>query len=98
MAVDYRDEKPFDDSEHTMEEIAEAIRHKMYGKDVREAIAQGFELMYKKINSITTKKGRTTNNASLERRLNARLDRITMGTDSKAVNDAVEKALRERGM
>lgn len=52
MAVSYRDDTPFDDSDHTMKQIAEAIRHKKYGKDVREAIAQGFELLNKKQDKI----------------------------------------------
>lgn len=43
VAVDYRDETAFGDGNHNMAEIAEAVRHKKYGKDVREAIAQGFD-------------------------------------------------------
>ena len=43
---DYRDETSFEPDNHTMDEIAEAIRHKKYGAYVREAIAEGFELIY----------------------------------------------------
>lgn len=43
MTVEYRDETPFTDGEHTNAEIVSAIRTKKYGKDVREAIAQSLE-------------------------------------------------------
>lgn len=43
MATDYRDESEFASKDHSIAEIAGAIRHKKYGRDVREAIAQGFE-------------------------------------------------------
>lgn len=41
MASETYDYDPFDNTEHSMKQIADAIRHKGYGKDVREAIAQG---------------------------------------------------------
>lgn len=40
MAVEYRDETPFTGDNHTPTELANAIRTKKYGKDVREPIAQ----------------------------------------------------------
>ncbi|WP_187402862.1 hypothetical protein [Limosilactobacillus reuteri] len=43
MASETYDYEPFDNTDHTMKQIADAIRHKGYGKDVREAIAQGME-------------------------------------------------------
>lgn len=43
MTVEYRDETPFTDDEHTTSEISRAIRSKKYGVDVREAIAQGID-------------------------------------------------------
>ena len=43
MVVEYRDETPFSDDEHTTSEISRAIRSKKYGVDVREAIAQGID-------------------------------------------------------
>lgn len=43
MVVEYRDETPFTDDEHTTSEISRAIRFKKYGVDVREAIAQGID-------------------------------------------------------
>ena len=39
----YRDEATFSTDEHTISEISRAIRTKMYGIDVREAIAQGID-------------------------------------------------------
>lgn len=101
MAVSYRDNTSFDDSDHTMKQIAEAIRHKMYGVDVREAIAQGFELMYKKIDELEgDDDGTDAKNelAQLEKRLNARIDRITMGTDDTAIRNVVEAILKEKGV
>lgn len=45
--VDYRDSTPFDDTKlNSITEISKGIRHKLYGKDVREAIAQGIERTY----------------------------------------------------
>ncbi|AMS07700.1 hypothetical protein AYI71_02090 [Limosilactobacillus oris] len=101
VAVSYRDNTSFDDSDHTMKQIAEAIRHKMYGVDVREAIAQGFELMYKKIAELEgDDDGTDAKNelAQLEKRLNARIDRITMGTDDTAIRNVVEAILKEKGV
>lgn len=101
MAVSYRDNTSFDDSDHTMKQIAEAIRHKMYGVDVREAIAQGFELMYKKIAELEgDDDGTDAKNelAQLEKRLNARIDRITVGTDDTAIRNVVEAILKEKGV
>lgn len=43
MASETYDYEPFGNTEHSMKQIADAIRHKGYGKDVREAIAQGME-------------------------------------------------------
>lgn len=45
MAVNYRDNTPFEGDNHTVGELAEAIRTKMYGVDVREPIAQAVEKM-----------------------------------------------------
>lgn len=100
MAVSYRDDTPFDDSDHTMEQIAEAIRHKMYGVDVREAIAQGLELMYKKIAELEDDDGTDAKDelAQLEKRLNARIDHITMGTDDTTIRNVVEEILKGKGI
>lgn len=52
MASETYDYESFDNTDHTMKQIADAIRHKGYGKDVREAIAQGFENLDKHLSSI----------------------------------------------
>lgn len=46
MTVEYRDEAPFTNDLHTLQQIADALRHKKFGKDVREAIAQAVEKLY----------------------------------------------------
>lgn len=43
---EYRDETPFTNDLHTLQQIADALRHKKFGKDVREAIAQAVEKLY----------------------------------------------------
>lgn len=52
VANETYDYEPFSETDHSMKEIADAIRHKGYGKDVREAIAQGFENLDKHLSSI----------------------------------------------
>lgn len=52
VASETYDYEPFDNTDHTMKQIADAIRHKGYGKDVREAIAQGFENLDKHLSNI----------------------------------------------
>lgn len=47
-AVDYRDPTPFDNSKlQSLSDISKAIRHKTYGEDTREAIAQQGEALAK---------------------------------------------------
>ena len=62
MASETYDYEPFDNTDHTMKQIADAIRHKGYGKDVREAIAQGMESydrtsgeLFKRMNKVEEK-------------------------------------------
>lgn len=55
VASETYDYEPFDNTDHTMKQIADAIRHKGYGKDVREAIAQGFEKIDSDLARITLK-------------------------------------------
>lgn len=52
VASETYDYEPFNKTEHSMKQIADAIRHKGYGKDVREAIAEGFEYLDKRFDSI----------------------------------------------
>lgn len=48
--VEYNDPTPFDNSKlQSISEISKALRHKMYGKDVREPIAQQGEALVKLI-------------------------------------------------
>ena len=46
MNVEYRDESKFSNELHSVSQIADALRHKKFGKDVREAIAQAVEKLY----------------------------------------------------
>ena len=46
MTVEYRDESEFSNELHSVSQIADALRHKKFGKDVREAIAQAVEKLY----------------------------------------------------
>lgn len=55
VASETYDYEPFLKTDHSMKEIADAIRHKGYGKDVREAIAQGFEYLDKRFDDIEEK-------------------------------------------
>lgn len=62
VASETYDYEPFDNTDHTMKQIADAIRHKGYGKDVREAIAQGMESydrtsgeLFKRMNKVEEK-------------------------------------------
>lgn len=55
VASEAYDYEPFDNTDHTMKQIADAIRHKGYGKDVRETIAQGFEKIDSDLARITLK-------------------------------------------
>lgn len=52
VANETYDYEPFSETDHSMKEIADAIRYKGYGKDVREAIAQGFENLDKHLSGI----------------------------------------------
>ena len=96
MAASYRDETAFGDGQHNMAEIAEAIRHKKYGKDVREAIAQGFELMYAEISHDDD--NQEDNIEEQLKNLKSRIDRIVLGTDDESIRLVVNKVLDERGI
>ena len=68
MAVEYRDPTPLTDEEKSdIAGIANAIRTKMYGSDVRESIATALErLSTDKANYISTPKGVADNLAALK--------------------------------
>ena len=82
MASETYDYESFDNTDHTMEQIADAIRHKGYGKDVREAIAQGFATIEKDVNShkppFITKEDLKKVNDRIDE-LNKRLDELMNG-------------------
>ena len=82
MANETYDYEPFPETNHTMKQIADAIRHKGYGKDVREAIAQGFETIEKDVNShkppFITKEDLKKVNDRIDE-LNKRLDELMNG-------------------
>lgn len=82
VANETYDYEPFDSTEHSMKQIADAIRHKGYGKDVREAIAQGFETIEKDVNShkppFITKEDLKKVNDRIDE-LNKRLDELMNG-------------------
>ena len=82
MASETYDYEPFDKTEHSMKQIADAIRHKGYGKDVREAIAQGFETIEEDVNShkppFITKEDLKKVNDRIDE-LNKRLDELMNG-------------------
>lgn len=63
VASETYDYEPFDKTEHSMKQIADAIRHKGYGKDVREAIAQGFEYLDKRFDNIEKQKEESGNDS-----------------------------------
>ncbi len=48
---------------YDMKSIAETIRKAQYGKDVREAIAQGFEYLDKRFDSIEKQKEDSDNSS-----------------------------------
>ncbi len=82
VANETYDYEPFSETDHSMKEIADAIRHKGYGKDVREAIAQGFETIEKDVNShkppFITKEDLKKVNDRIDE-LNQRLDELMNG-------------------
>lgn len=63
VASETYDYEPFLKTDHSMKEIADAIRHKGYGKDVREAIAQGFEYLDKRFDNIEKQKEESGNDS-----------------------------------
>ncbi|MCH9393610.1 hypothetical protein MM193_02775 [Limosilactobacillus reuteri] len=95
MASETYDYEPFDNTDHTMKQIADAIRHKGYGKDVREAIAQGMESydrtsgeLFKRMNKVEEKTDREVKERKEENsKLTTRLDNLDK---QKATHDDVE--------
>lgn len=97
MTVVYRDPDPFGNGPHTIAEIAQALRTKQHGKDVREAMAQGFENIDDQINNQDT--GVSKDDLAGEiKQVNGRIDHIVLGTDHDTVKQVVEQILKDKGV
>lgn len=108
MASETYDYESFDNTDHTMKQIADAIRHKGYGKDVREAIAQGMESydrtsgeLFKRMNKVeektdqeieARKKGDDAEKAARQSADDSLEKRIKKLEDNSATHDEVEAA------
>lgn len=108
MASETYDYESFDNTDHTMKQIADAIRHKGYGKDVREAIAQGMESydrtsgeLFKRMNKVeektdqeieARKKGDDAEKATRQGADDELEKRIKKLEDNSATHDEVKEA------
>ena len=108
MASETYDYESFDNTDHTMKQIADAIRHKGYGKDVREAIAQGMESydrtsgeLFKRMNKVeektdqeieARKKGDDAEKAARQSADDELEKRIKKLEDNSATHDEVTEA------
>lgn len=103
MASETYDYEPFDNMDHTMKQIADAIRHKGYGKDVREAIAQGMESydrtsgeLFKRMNKVEEKtdqeiEAREKGDGNLQKQIDNLQERCQKLEDDKATYDEVKE-------
>ncbi|WP_231117465.1 hypothetical protein [Limosilactobacillus reuteri] len=102
MASETYDYEPFDNMDHTMKQIADAIRHKGYGKDVREAIAQGMESydrtsgeLFKRMNKVEEKtdqeiEAREKGDGNLQKQIDNLQERCQKLEDDKATHDELK--------
>lgn len=104
------DKQPYENTDNLIT-IAEAVERKAYGKDVRSAIADGFrqfDVIKNNVNSLsetlnqindklTSLEEITNKNDSLSRldKLEARLNRIILGTDTEAIHDVIFKMKKD---
>ena len=107
VASETYDYEPFDNTDHTMKQIADAIRHKGYGKDVREAIAQGMESydrtsgeLFKCMNKVEEKtdqeiEDRKKDDGNLQGQINKLQERCQKLEQEKATKDDLETAKSE---
>lgn len=111
MASETYDYESFDNTDHTMKQIADAIRHKGYGKDVREAIAQGMESydrtsgeLFKRMNKVEEKtdqeieareKGDDDEKAARQSADDDLEERIKKLEDNSATHDEVKQVSQE---
>lgn len=103
MASETYDYEPFNKTEHSMKQIADAIRHKGYGKDVREAIAQGMEAydrvsgeLFDRMHKVEEKtdqeiKDRKDADKDLQAQIDKANDRLDELDAEKATHDDVER-------
>ena len=104
MASETYDYESFDNTDHTMKQIADAIRHKGYGKDVREAIAQGMESydrtsgeLFKRMNKVEEKtdqeiEAREKGDDNLQGQISKLQERCQKLENNSATHDEVEAA------
>ena len=102
VASEAYDYEPFDNTDHTMKQIADAIRHKGYGKDVREAIAQGMESydrtsgeLFKRMNKVEEKtdqeiEAREKGDGNLQKQIDDLQERCQKLEDDKATRDELK--------
>ena len=102
MASETYDYESFDNTDHTMKQIADAIRHKGYGKDVREAIAQGMESydrtsgeLFKRMNKVEEKtdqeiEAREKGDGNLQKQIDDLQERCQKLEDDKATRDELK--------
>ena len=111
VANETYDYEPFPETNHTMKQIADAIRHKGYGKDVREAIAQGMESydrtsgeLFKRMNKVEEKtdqeieareKGDDDEKAARQSADDDLEERIKKLEDNSATHDEVKQVSQE---
>ncbi len=107
VASETYDYEPFDNTDHTMKQIADAIRHKGYGKDVREAIAQGMESydrtsgeLFKCMNKVEEKtdqeiEDRKKGDGNLQGQINKLQERCQKLEQEKATKDDLETVKSE---
>lgn len=107
MASETYDYESFDNTDHTMKQIADAIRHKGYGKDVREAIAQGMESydrtsgeLFKRMNKVEEKtdqeiEARKKGDGNLQEQISELQERCQKLEQEKATKDDLETVKSE---
>lgn len=96
MASDNYDYESFDSSDHSMKEIADAIRRKGYGKDVREAIAQGMDQYDKTSGELFKRMDKLEKQVdSLNKKIDQLNQRCKKLEDSRATHEEVQGAKDE---
>lgn len=91
--AEYNDTNPIDTSKkYTPQQLAEFIRKKMYGKDVRESIALGIE----QIPATNLSEHYVTDDDL--KYLEAKVDRIVLGVDKETIELVVTQILKNKGV